>query len=161
MGNSTVPCLFLPFSFSTLCAMMRGAPFVLTIACGLMVFRCKSSQDGTLKSGEFVPLVEKAGFLACPQSLKTLDGYGHCVGLIPLGSAKVEGAVQPVPDIFVRCNAQMAPPQGNKYVYRYPFVSYDAETSAPIFGSPIKISPFENTLLPRFVWGRLKKGMGM
>jgi len=61
----------------------------------------------TLQSGSFVPLVEHAGPLACPQSLRTLDGLGHCVNITPLAAIKTKKFA----DIFVQCSAQMKAPQ--------------------------------------------------
>lgn len=45
-----------------------------------------SGAVGTLKfpmmeSGQFVPLADESGMLACPQSLTTQEGLGHCIGL--------------------------------------------------------------------------------
>ena len=54
-----------------------------------------------LQSGQFVPLAADAGFLACPQSLKALDGIGHCVDVEPLAAVRSEE--NPVgSDIFVQ-----------------------------------------------------------
>jgi hypothetical protein len=53
----------------------------------------------------------------CPQSLTTLEGIGHCVGITPLGAAPV-GAGARGADVFVQCKAQMGPPQGGTFTYR-------------------------------------------
>jgi hypothetical protein len=126
-----------------------GAIFAVVVASG-----------SPLHSGRFVPVVEQVAALKCPQSLGTLDGTGHCIGLTPLGAAMVDG---PGADIFVQCNAQMAPPQGNRFIYRYPFKSIDPTTGTPIFASPISMNttgvfpaPISNlslaTLRPKTVW---------
>ncbi len=109
-----------------------------------------------LQSGEFIKVKEPAALLACPQSLNTLDGFGHCVGMIPLGSARVRGLSSKGKDIFVQCNAQMKPPQGNRFTYRYPYVKKDTRTNVPVFDAPVQIPPFQlnssHGLLPKFVW---------
>ena len=57
-----------------------------------------------LRSGSFVPLADDAGFLACPQSLSTFDGLGHCVGIEPLG---VTVGLHASLDLYVQCSAQV------------------------------------------------------
>ena len=59
-----------------------------------------------LRSGRFLPLAEDAGFLACPQSLSTFEGIGHCVGIQPLG-VTVGSGMHPPLDLYVQCSAQV------------------------------------------------------
>ena len=91
-----------------------------------------------LRSGEFVPLAARAGPLACPQSLTTQQGLGHCVGIRPLGAALVNASAGGA-DIFVQCKAQAKAPQGSSFTYRYPFLR--AEQGVPVFGAPLIIPP--------------------
>ena len=94
----------------------------------------------SMRSGEFIPLAEPYGFLACPQSLTTFEGLGHCVGIEPLGVVpRCVGCA--VLDLFARCSAQVGPPQGNRLTYKYPLTGYDAPPGSyrPIFGDPIPV----------------------
>ena len=77
---------------------------------------CDAEGRPALPSGEFIPL-SAPGRLVCPQSLTTLEGIGHCVGITPLGAAPV-GAGARGADVFVQCKAQMGPPQGGTFTYR-------------------------------------------
>lgn len=117
--------------------------------------------DVPLQSGHFLPVAAPSAALTCPQSLHSLDGIGHCIGVKPLGAAVFGGSRA---DVFVQCTAQMKPPQGNAFMYRYPFKSFDPTTGAPVFGAPVILettgvfpSPKSNlsltTLNPKTVWG--------
>ena len=114
-----------------------------------------------VQSGEWLKLIDEAGPLACPQSLQTQQGVGHCVGISPLGSAVVGSADGA--DVFVQCRAQSMTwgqppafvPQGGSFTYRYPYLGIDNATKVPIFGSPITIPPWDPLLpllAPSGVW---------
>ena len=122
----------------------------------LLLFFEIATQAIVLESGEFVKVKESSALLACPQSLNTLDGFGHCVGMIPLGAARVHGTTSKGRDVFVQCNAQMKPPQGNQFTYRYPFLERDKNSHIPVFDAPVRIAPFttnfSTTILPKFIW---------
>ena len=122
----------------------------------LLLFFEIATQAIVLESGEFVKVKESSALLACPQSLNTLDGFGHCVGMIPLGAARVHGTTSKGRDVFVQCNAQMKPPQGNQFTYRYPFLERDENSHIPVFDAPVRIAPFttnfSTTILPKFIW---------
>ena len=98
------------------------------------------SHEVALESGQFVPLVEEAGFLACPQSLKTLDGLGHCVNIAPLAAVRAASNSGGA-DLFARCIAQMRAPQGGTYTYQFPFLRWDADSDVPMFEKPIMLTP--------------------
>jgi hypothetical protein len=92
-----------------------------------------------LQSGQFVPLSTKAGFLACPQPLTTLQGIGQCVGIVPLRAAAAGNASSA--DVFAQCTAQCwpkVPAQGGSFMYRLPFIRRDSK-GLPVFGSPISL----------------------
>ena len=107
-----------------------------------------------LKSGEFVPLEADLGPLICPQSLTTLQGLGHCIGIRPLGAAFVNASAGGA-DIFVHCQAQLAAPQGGKFVYRFPFRKR-TPSGVPIFGAPLVLPDWTRgafpLLYPKVVW---------
>ena len=91
--------------------------FVLVASISMIVATAETAAlSMTLPSGEFIPL-SSPGRLVCPQSLTTLEGIGHCVGVTPLGAAPV-GAAARGADVFVECKAQMGPPQGGTFIYR-------------------------------------------
>ena len=58
----------------------------------LLLAAAAAGSGPPLRSGEFVPLAARAGPLACPQSLTTQQGLGHCVGIRPLGAALVNAS---------------------------------------------------------------------
>ena len=106
-----------------------------------------------MRSGAFVPLQADAGPLVCPQSLTTLQGIGHCIGVKPLGAAYVDASAGGA-DLFVYCSAQESAPQGSRVLYRYPFVTR-APGGVPVFGAPVVLedwSPKFPLLYPKTVW---------
>ena len=118
--------------------------------------------EAAMRSGEFVTLAASSGFLACPQSLTTQQGLGHCVGIRPLGAAVVDPTAGGA-DVFVQCKAQAKPPQGQSITYRYPYLNRDTSSGAPVFGAPVVIEPWgrapaavdgpEDPMTNLVVWG--------
>jgi hypothetical protein len=98
------------------------------------------------KNGEFVPLEADLGPLICPQSLTTLQGIGHCIGIRPLGAAFVNASAGGA-DIFVHCQAELAAPQGGKFVYRFPFRKR-TPSGVPVFGAPLVLPDWTRGAFP-------------
>ena len=110
-----------------------------------------TASASALESGSWIPLDSAAGLLACPQSRTAQEHLGDCVGISPLGSAATRPG-SAAPDLFAQCEAQRIglPARGGRWgssmLYRYPFLSRDASSGAPLFGAPVPL--LQDSVLP-------------